>query len=121
MSASRVTTVPTPDRAMPDQVPAPRQVAAPGRLSAGRVTGMRAKLSHASRDMLPPGTLTVGAGLSLALITTAPGEVTVRVVTAYAAGCATVAVVLAIVLLRHSPITGQDARRRAPAWPTVNQ
>jgi O-antigen/teichoic acid export membrane protein len=57
----------------------------------------------------------------LAVITTAPGEVTMRVVTAYAAGCATVAVVLAVLLVRHSPLTWQDARRRAPAWPTANQ
>jgi cytochrome c biogenesis factor len=57
----------------------------------------------------------------LAVITMAPGEVTMRVVTAYAAGCATVAVVLAIVLVRHAPVTGQHARGRAPAWPTANQ
>jgi O-antigen/teichoic acid export membrane protein len=57
----------------------------------------------------------------LTVITTAPGQVTTRVVTAYAAGCATVAVVLAIVLLRHSPATGQHASRRAPAWPTTNR
>jgi O-antigen/teichoic acid export membrane protein len=57
----------------------------------------------------------------LAVVTTAPSEVTVRVVAAYAAGCATVAVVLAIVLVRHSPLTGQHVRRRAPAWPTANQ
>jgi hypothetical protein len=49
------------------------------------------------------------------------GEVAVRVVTAYASGCATVAVVLAIVLVRQVPITGQHARRRAAAWPTANQ
>jgi O-antigen/teichoic acid export membrane protein len=57
----------------------------------------------------------------LAVITTAPGEVTVRLVAAYAAGCATAAVALAIVLVRHSPMTGQHASRRAPAWPTANQ
>src|SRR6266702_1736895 len=57
----------------------------------------------------------------LAVITTAPGEVTMRVVTAYGAGCATVAVVLAVVLLRHSHATGQHARGRARAWPTTNQ
>jgi hypothetical protein len=38
-----------------------------------------------------------------------------------AAGCATVAVVLAIVLVRHAPATGQHATGRAPAWPTANQ
>jgi O-antigen/teichoic acid export membrane protein len=57
----------------------------------------------------------------LTVITTAPGQVTTRVVTAYAAGCATVAVALAIVLLRHSPATGQHASRRARAWPTTNR
>ena len=56
----------------------------------------------------------VGAGLSprrwvvleaavLAAITMAPGEVTTRVVAAYAAGCGTVAAALAIALLRHAP------------------
>ena len=44
-----------------------------------------------------------------------------RVVTAYAAGCATVAVVLAIVLAPHSAATGQHASRRAQPWPTTNQ
>ena len=57
----------------------------------------------------------------LALVTTAPGEVMMRVVTAYAAGCATVAVVLAIVLAPHSAATGQHASRRAQPWPTTNQ
>jgi O-antigen/teichoic acid export membrane protein len=57
----------------------------------------------------------------LAVITAAPGEVTVRVVTAYAAGCATVAVVLSIVVVRHAPIARQHAGRRSPAWPTANQ
>jgi len=47
----------------------------------------------------------------LIVITMGPGQVTTRVVTAYAAGCATVAMVLAIVLLRHSP-AGQHARPR---------
>jgi hypothetical protein len=62
------------------------------------------------------------AGVTLlALITTAPGEVTMRVVTAYAAGCATVAVVLAMVLVRHSAATGQHASRRAQPWLTTNQ
>ena len=57
----------------------------------------------------------------LAVVTMAPGEVTMRVVTAYAAGCATVAVLLAVVLLRHSHATGQHARGRARAWPMTNQ
>jgi O-antigen/teichoic acid export membrane protein len=57
----------------------------------------------------------------LAVITTAPGGVITRVVAAYAAGCATVAAVLAVVLLRHARVTGQHARGRAPAWPTMNQ
>jgi O-antigen/teichoic acid export membrane protein len=39
----------------------------------------------------------------LAAITVAPGEVTTRVVAAYAAGCGTVAVALVIALLRHAP------------------
>ena len=51
--------------------------------------------------------------------TTRPGQATTRVVTAYAAGCATVAMLLAIVLLRHSHATGQHARRKAQAWPTT--
>jgi O-antigen/teichoic acid export membrane protein len=48
----------------------------------------------------------------LIVITTGPGQVTTRVVTAYAAGCATVAILLAIVLIRHSHATGQHARPR---------
>jgi O-antigen/teichoic acid export membrane protein len=52
----------------------------------------------------------------LTVITTAPGEVTLRVVAAYGAGCATVAAVLAVVLARHSPATGQHASGRAQAW-----
>jgi O-antigen/teichoic acid export membrane protein len=39
----------------------------------------------------------------LAVITLGPGEVTTRVVAAYAAGCGTVAAALALVLLRNSP------------------
>jgi O-antigen/teichoic acid export membrane protein len=39
----------------------------------------------------------------LAAITVAPGEVTTRVVAAYAAGCGTVAAALVIALLRHAP------------------
>ena len=57
----------------------------------------------------------------LALVTTAPGAVTMRVVTAYAAGCATVAVVLAIVLARLGAAAGRHASGRAQAWPTTNQ
>jgi NADH:ubiquinone oxidoreductase subunit K len=57
----------------------------------------------------------------LIAITTGPGQVTTRVVIAYAAGCATVALALAIVLARHSHATGQHARRGARAWPTTNQ
>ena len=87
MSASRVTTVPAPDRATPDRVPAPDQVPtrdqvpardpvstpdrvhmpgqgpAPDRPAIGRGTGIRAELRRRALDMLPPGTLTVGAGL----------------------------------------------------------
>jgi len=82
------------------------------------VLGQGAMALSRHRDQL----LSWLAGVAvLAVITTAPGEVTVRVVTAYAAGCATVAVVLAIVLVRHSAITAQRARRRAPAWPTADQ
>lgn len=57
----------------------------------------------------------------LAVITTAPGAVTTRVVAAYGAGCATVAVLLAVVLIRHSPRTGPHASGRAQAWPTTKQ
>jgi len=38
----------------------------------------------------------------LAVVTVMPGQVTARVVTAYALGCATVAAALAVVLLRHA-------------------
>jgi O-antigen/teichoic acid export membrane protein len=48
----------------------------------------------------------------LAVITMAPGEVTTRVVAAYAAGCGTVAVALAVVLLRHSPKPVRSATAR---------
>jgi hypothetical protein len=92
--------------------------------SSGSVSGPTCALGLAgSRSAVAFGLiLTVAPLLAvLAVITTAPGEVTMRVVTAYAAGCATVAVVLAIVLVRHSPVTGQHARGRAPAWPTANQ
>jgi O-antigen/teichoic acid export membrane protein len=54
----------------------------------------------------------------LAVITMAPGEVTTRVVAAYAAGCGTVAVALAIVLLRHSP---KPAAMEVRAWPMTNR
>jgi len=54
----------------------------------------------------------------LAVITMAPGEVTTRVVAAYAAGCGTVAVALAIVLLRHSP---KPAATEVRAWPMTNR
>ena len=82
------------------------------------VLGQGAMALSRHRDQL----LSWLAGVAvLAVITTAPGEVTMRVVTAYAAGCATVAVVLAIALARHSPVTGEHERGRAPAWPTANQ
>ena len=54
--------------------------------------------SSRHRDQL----LVLAGGVAvLAVITLGPGQVTMRVVTAYAAGCATVAVVLAGVLLGH--------------------
>jgi O-antigen/teichoic acid export membrane protein len=82
------------------------------------VLGQGAMALSRHRDQL----LSWLAGVAvLVVITTGPGQVTMRVVTAYAASCATVAVVLAIVLLRHSPATGQHASRRARAWPTTNQ
>jgi len=82
------------------------------------VLGQGAMALSRHRDQL----LSWVAGVAvLVVVTTGPGQVTTRVVTAYAAGCATVALVLAIVLLRHSPATGQHARRRAHAWPTTNQ
>jgi len=81
------------------------------------VLGQGAMALSRHRDQL----LSWLAGVAvLIVITMGPGQVTTRVVTAYAAGCATVAMVLAIVLLRHSP-AGQHARRRARAWPTTNQ
>ena len=82
------------------------------------VLGQGAMAVSRHRDQL----LSWLAGVAvLAVITTGPGQVTMRVVTAYAAGCATVAVVLAVVLVRHAPATRQHARGRAPAWPTANQ
>jgi O-antigen/teichoic acid export membrane protein len=58
----------------------------------------------------------------LAVITLAPGEVTTRVVAAYAAGCGTVAVALAIVLLRHAPKpAGRTVAREVQAWPMTNR
>jgi O-antigen/teichoic acid export membrane protein len=62
------------------------------------------------------------AGIAvLALVTTAPGAVTMRVVTAYAASCATVAVMLAIVLARLAAAAGRHASGTAQAWPTTNR
>jgi len=53
------------------------------------------------------------AGVAVLIaITTRPGQVTTRVVIAYAAGCATAALALAIVLVRHSHATGQHAGPR---------
>jgi len=46
--------------------------------------------------------------------------VTTRIVTAYAAGCATVAAALAIVLARHAAAAGRHLSGRAQAWPTTN-
>jgi len=58
----------------------------------------------------------------LAVITLAPGEVTTRVVAAYAAGCATVAAALAFALLRHAPKpAGSTMTREVPAWPMTNR
>jgi len=58
----------------------------------------------------------------LAVITLIPGEVTTRVVAAYAAGCGTVAAALAIALLRHAPKPARNARtREVPAWPMTNR
>jgi len=48
----------------------------------------------------------------LAAITMAPGEVTTRVVAAYAAGCGTVATALAIALPRHAPKPAASAVAR---------
>jgi hypothetical protein len=64
------------------------------------------------RDQL----LAWAAGVTvLAVITTLPGEVTMRVVAAYAAGCGTVAAALAAVLIRHSPKQGQVQALATPA------
>jgi O-antigen/teichoic acid export membrane protein len=58
----------------------------------------------------------------LAVITVAPGEVTTRVVAAYAAGCATVAAALAVVLLRHAPRpAGTAVAGEVRAWPMTNR
>jgi O-antigen/teichoic acid export membrane protein len=73
------------------------------------VLGQGAMALTRHRDQL----LSWVAGVAvLVVITTGPGQVTTRVVTAYAAGCATVALILAVVLLRHSHATGQHAGPR---------
>jgi len=73
------------------------------------VLGQGAMALSRHRDQL----LSWVAGVAvLVVITTGPGQVTTRVVTAYAAGCATVALILAVVLLRHSHATGQHAGPR---------
>jgi len=70
------------------------------------VLGQGAMALGRHRDQL----LSWVAGVAvLIVITMGPGQATTRVVTAYAAGCATVAMLLAIVLLRHSHATGQHA------------
>jgi len=62
------------------------------------VLGQGAMALSRHRDQL----LSWLAGVAvLVVITTGPGQVTTRVVTAYAAGCATVAMLLAIVLVRE--------------------
>jgi O-antigen/teichoic acid export membrane protein len=83
------------------------------------VLGQGAMALTRHRDQL----LAWAAGVSvLAAITLAPGEVTARVVAAYAAGCATVAATLAIVLLRHSPRPAGDATPgEVQAWPMTNR
>jgi O-antigen/teichoic acid export membrane protein len=73
------------------------------------VLGQGAMALARHRDQL----LSWVAGVAvLIVITTGPGQAATRVVTAYAAGCATVAMLLAIVLVRRSPATGQHAGPR---------
>ena len=80
------------------------------------VLGQGAMALSRHRDLL----LAWAAGAAvLAVLTMAPGGVTVRVVTAFAAGSATVAVILAAVLLRQP--AGQRAGGRARAWTTTNR
>jgi len=82
------------------------------------VLGQGAMALGRHRDQL----LSWVAGVAvLIVITMGPGQATMRVVTAYAAGCATVVVLLAIVLLRHSHAARQHVRRKAQAWPTTNR
>jgi O-antigen/teichoic acid export membrane protein len=108
--------------------------------------GARPVLGHASFALLAVGTLcymlalVLGQGVLalsrhrdqllgwlagvtvLAVITTAPGEVTMRAVAAYAAGCGTVAAVLAIVLLRHAPKpVARGMAREVRVWPMTNR
>jgi O-antigen/teichoic acid export membrane protein len=108
--------------------------------------GARPVLGHASFALLAAGTLcymlalVLGQGalaLSrhrdqllawlagvavLAVITMAPGAVTMRVVAAYAAGCGTVAAAMAIVLLRHAPKpAGWALARVVRVWPLTNR
>jgi O-antigen/teichoic acid export membrane protein len=57
----------------------------------------------------------------LGVITLAPGEVTTRVVAAYAAGCGTVVAALAFVLARHAPKAAGSVAREVRAWPMTNR
>ena len=57
----------------------------------------------------------------LGVITMAPGEVTTRVVAAYAAGCGTVVAALAFVLARYAPKAAGSIAREVRAWPMTNR
>ena len=82
------------------------------------VLGQGAMALSRHRDQL----LAWVAGVAvLGVITMAPGEVTMRVVAAYAAGCGTVAAVLAFVLARGAPKPAGSAAREVRAWPMTNR
>jgi O-antigen/teichoic acid export membrane protein len=83
------------------------------------VLGQGAMALSRHRDQL----LAWAAGVTvLAIITIVPGEVTMRVVAAYAVGCAAVAASLAVVLIRHPVGAGRrGAAREVRAWPMPNR
>jgi O-antigen/teichoic acid export membrane protein len=82
------------------------------------VLGQGAMALARHRDQL----LAWAAGVTvLAVITVIPGEVTTRVVAAYALGCGTVATALAVVLIRHPAGADGGAAREVRAWPMPNR
>jgi O-antigen/teichoic acid export membrane protein len=82
------------------------------------VLGQGAMALSRHRDQL----LAWAAGVTVLAVTTiVPGEVTMRVVTAYGLGCGAVATALAVVLARHPAAAGGGAAREVRAWPMPNR